>query len=240
MIPHQRDGDVMNDFLFFTGMNRTALQTIFNQVIGKTLCPPGPAYFLPLVITDFTIQERKFAELNSSGRVKINRPGVVGREQGCRNRVFKTLPGVFWIQRFDRNQTGVKIDQSAGEIVVGVFDVFCLEILITLPMQKTGEFGLILSSIKKKIKITYKTDYNLNVGWVSCGSQNDPIPRSEETLKIHIFIDKSIIETFFNYISCITNRIYPKKNENLTISMYSKRNKVEITSIEIWKLKSIW
>jgi beta-fructofuranosidase len=57
---------------------------------------------------------------------------------------------------------------------------------------------------------------------------------------LHIFIDRSVIEVFLNYKECLTARIYPKSMDSDGIDVFCNKGKVNILSLDIWTLKSIW
>ncbi|MCB2295762.1 glycoside hydrolase family 32 protein [Clostridium algoriphilum] len=62
-----------------------------------------------------------------------------------------------------------------------------------------------------------------------------------ETLKLHIFIDHSILEVFANYRESISTRIYPIKEDskNIMISVLQGDN-LNVKSFDVWKMNSIW
>jgi len=62
-----------------------------------------------------------------------------------------------------------------------------------------------------------------------------------EILKLHIFVDHSIIEVFANYEKCISTRIYPTAKDSTGVSLsLTKASELNIKSFAIWKMKSIW
>ena len=61
-----------------------------------------------------------------------------------------------------------------------------------------------------------------------------------ETLKLHIFIDRSIIEIFINTRQRIVIRVYPTLKEAVEISFYSHGQPSLIKSLDAWQMKSIW
>lgn len=63
----------------------------------------------------------------------------------------------------------------------------------------------------------------------------------EGKLKLHIFIDHSIVELFANYRQAISTRVYPisKDSENIKINIL-EGNELKINSIDVWNLNSIW
>jgi beta-fructofuranosidase len=63
---------------------------------------------------------------------------------------------------------------------------------------------------------------------------------SGETLKLHIFIDKSLIEVYANDRNTITTWAYPSLPDSKGISIWSEGGEVVVKSMKIWELKSIY
>ena len=64
--------------------------------------------------------------------------------------------------------------------------------------------------------------------------------KPNETLKLHIFIDKSIIEIFVNDKQVVTTRVYPGKKESVGISLKSQGRDATLISMDVWQMKSIY
>ena len=64
--------------------------------------------------------------------------------------------------------------------------------------------------------------------------------KPNETLKLHIFIDKSIIEIFVNDKQVVTTRVYPGKKESIGISLKSQGRDATLISMDAWQMKSIY
>ena len=65
-------------------------------------------------------------------------------------------------------------------------------------------------------------------------------PKSEEPRSLHVFLDRSSVEVFFNdgeYV--LTNRIYPPP-ESRGIELSSQLPSMRVARLRIWKLKSVW
>jgi len=60
-----------------------------------------------------------------------------------------------------------------------------------------------------------------------------------ETLKLHIFIDKSIVEVFVNNKDCASVRVYPKHTDSIGISIMSKGKDAILKSLDIWDMKKL-
>jgi beta-fructofuranosidase len=63
---------------------------------------------------------------------------------------------------------------------------------------------------------------------------------SGKTLRLHIFLDRSVVEIFANGWSCLTSRIYPTRPDSLAIKPYVKGGHVLLKSLDVWEMRSIW
>lgn len=71
------------------------------------------------------------------------------------------------------------------------------------------------------------------------GVRKTKIDLENETATLHIFVDRSSVEVFLNDgITTMTSRIYPKNN-SLQVQFYALNGKVNILSVEAWKLEDI-
>ena len=58
--------------------------------------------------------------------------------------------------------------------------------------------------------------------------------------KLHIFIDRSVIEIYANYRNCFTGRVYPKNINATDIEIFVQEGSINIKKLTIWELESIW
>jgi len=61
----------------------------------------------------------------------------------------------------------------------------------------------------------------------------------EEPLKLHIFLDCSVVEVFAHDRTCLTGRIYPTRADNLGVDLFADGGTVKLTSMDIWKMGSL-
>ncbi len=62
----------------------------------------------------------------------------------------------------------------------------------------------------------------------------------DETLKLRIFIDKSVVEVFANGKLCVAQRVYPGLEESVGVSLRSQGQESELLSLEAYQMKSIY
>ena len=57
----------------------------------------------------------------------------------------------------------------------------------------------------------------------------------DEPLKLHVFLDRSILEVFANGRQCITQRIYPSMNDSLGVALFSHIT-ADVRCLEAWDI----
>ena len=66
------------------------------------------------------------------------------------------------------------------------------------------------------------------------------MPVDDGTVKLHIFVDHSVVEVFGNDgYAAMTNRIFPNPAQD-EVEIYSIGGKVTLKSLDIWEMESIW
>eukprot|EP01080_Neovahlkampfia_damariscottae_P004817 gene4817-8403_t len=61
-----------------------------------------------------------------------------------------------------------------------------------------------------------------------------------QPLEIRIFIDASVIEVFVNKKVRIATRVYPLLSNSISVYSYSDRESINVNSLFIWEMNSIW
>jgi len=75
---------------------------------------------------------------------------------------------------------------------------------------------------------------------VGRGAQGGPFALGEdETLKLRVFLDASVIEIFANDRACLTSRIYPSQADSLGLGVFARGNKARLKSLDIWEMRPI-
>jgi len=60
--------------------------------------------------------------------------------------------------------------------------------------------------------------------------------RPGETVKLRVFLDRSVLEVFANGRQCITSRIYPTRSDSMGVTLFSRRGSAEVKSVEAWDI----
>jgi beta-fructofuranosidase len=76
------------------------------------------------------------------------------------------------------------------------------------------------------------TDHNLHVAALALGP--------DEPLRLHIFLDRSVLELFANERVSITSRIYPTRPDSLGVALLAERGDAQLRQLDAWQLRSIW
>ena len=63
---------------------------------------------------------------------------------------------------------------------------------------------------------------------------------NDETLKLRVFIDKSVVEVFANGKQVLGVRVYPSRNDSMGVSLRSQGQDSELKLLEAWQMKSIY
>jgi len=63
---------------------------------------------------------------------------------------------------------------------------------------------------------------------------------NDETLKLRVFIDKSVVEVFVNGKQVLAVRVYPSRKDSIGVSLRSMGQDSELKLMEAWQMKSIY
>jgi beta-fructofuranosidase len=61
-----------------------------------------------------------------------------------------------------------------------------------------------------------------------------------EHLKLHVFLDRSIMEVYANGRASITERIYPSRPDSLGVHLFARGGEAELKSMDVWEMKPAW
>lgn len=62
----------------------------------------------------------------------------------------------------------------------------------------------------------------------------------DETIKLRVFIDKSVVEVFVNGKQVVAMRVYPGREDSKGVSMRSRGNYAKLISLDAWQMKNIY
>ncbi|MFZ2654565.1 MAG: glycoside hydrolase family 32 protein [Victivallales bacterium] len=108
------------------------------------------------------------------------------------------------------------------------------------PARKILRIELNKSSLDKStMPRTYSMTFMLPEGSENpeVGAQEAPFElKPGELLNLRIYLDHSIMEVFANGRQCITQRIWPTRDDSLGISFFSRGGGAKVKSIEAWDM----
>jgi sucrose-6-phosphate hydrolase SacC (GH32 family) len=137
-----------------------------------------------------------------------------------------------------------------------------LELAVEMHPQNAHEFGVIVRRSpdgseqtvitcdpkSKLLKVDVsKSSLDKNVKyWTFCmmGGENPEVQAQEapfelrhgETLKLRIFLDRSILEVFANERQCVTQRIYPTRRDSLGVTLLSRGGSTKVNTLDVWDM----
>ena len=62
----------------------------------------------------------------------------------------------------------------------------------------------------------------------------------DETLKLRVFVDKSVVEVFVNGKQCVALRVYPGREDSVGVSLRSQGQDSELISLDAWQMEDIY
>jgi sucrose-6-phosphate hydrolase SacC (GH32 family) len=65
-------------------------------------------------------------------------------------------------------------------------------------------------------------------------------PDQDGAVRFHVFLDRSVLEVFVADLVCITQRLYPKREDSLGLSFTIKKGSAIVRHLSVWRLASIW
>ena len=69
--------------------------------------------------------------------------------------------------------------------------------------------------------------------------RNAPVKiKASEPVRLHIFLDRSVVEVFVNGEVTLSSRIYPTRSDSLGISLFARNGRIKIISLDIWQLNA--
>jgi sucrose-6-phosphate hydrolase SacC (GH32 family) len=71
------------------------------------------------------------------------------------------------------------------------------------------------------------------------GIQGGVVKLKNKELKLHLFIDKSMIEVYINQLKCLTTRTYNSLEDSLGVELVGNKSTI-ISNIEIWSLDTCY
>ncbi|WP_440131308.1 GH32 C-terminal domain-containing protein [Paenibacillus xylanexedens] len=84
-----------------------------------------------------------------------------------------------------------------------------------------------------------RTKTTLHPGERCNGVQGGQLELLGENLKLHIYLDRSMVEAYANGLKSLTTRVYPSRKDALGLEIWGDGEPL-VKSMEIWDMQSIW
>jgi beta-fructofuranosidase len=112
-----------------------------------------------------------------------------------------------------------------------------LEIIAEFERGDAGSFGLnVLRSADGKRAVAIGFDgKHLNVA----GTKAPFELRPEEALRLHVFLDKSVLEVYANGRTCVTRVVHPEADD-LGVEAFARGGEATLKGLHSWTIGSIW
>ncbi len=116
----------------------------------------------------------------------------------------------------------------------------CLEIIAEFEPGDAETFGLKVrcSADGKEQTLIYYDRANKQLVSEPEKSPLELLPE-ENTLRMHVFLDKSVVEVYINGRECMTSRIYPSPR-SVGVDLFARGGSVKVKSLDIWQMNTIW
>jgi sucrose-6-phosphate hydrolase SacC (GH32 family) len=131
----------------------------------------------------------------------------------------------------DATEFGVKVRRSPdGEEETAI---------VHLPTDELLKIDLAKSTLDDEVKYPRLTPQDEDGGERYTNSQEAPFKLVEgESLKLRVFLDRSVLEVFVNSRLCLTQRIYPTRADSLGVSIFAHGGEAILNSLDAWTMTS--
>lgn len=139
---------------------------------------------------------------------------------------------------------------AGQQIVLPEIQGDTLELLVEFAPPREGLCGLVVRRSPddaEQTRITYDaalhqvivdrtrasldptTDHTMHIAPLTLGA--------EEPLRLHVFLDRSVLEIFVNERISITSRIYPTRADSMGVALLAERGAARLRSLDAWQLR---
>jgi beta-fructofuranosidase len=109
--------------------------------------------------------------------------------------------------------------------------------IVYSPTTEQLKIDLTKSTLDDEVKYQRLTPQDEDGGDRHTNSQEAPFKLVEgESLKLHIFLDKSVVEVFVNSRLCLTQRIYPRRADSLGVSILASGGEAILNGLDAWTM----
>ncbi|KGE18806.1 GH32 C-terminal domain-containing protein [Paenibacillus wynnii] len=101
------------------------------------------------------------------------------------------------------------------------------------------EETLLYYDFNENMLLADRTKTTLHPGEKGRGVQGGKLELLGENLKLHIYLDRSMVEVYANSLKSLTTRVYPSRKDAVGLEFWGDGEPL-VKSVEIWNIQSIW
>ncbi|MNI74664.1 Levanase precursor [compost metagenome] len=101
------------------------------------------------------------------------------------------------------------------------------------------EETLLYYDVNEAMLLVDRTKTTQHPGEKCSGVQGGKLELPGENLKLHIYLDRSMVEAYANGLKSLTTRVYPGRKDALGLEIWGT-GELLVKSMEIWEMQSIW
>ncbi len=165
---------------------------------------------------------------------------------------FEPTPELTVLRGKHWSYEGIELSEGMNFPYDGIQDD-CLEILAKFELGQHCEFALKLRCSpdgQEQTRLVYQSEsrqISIERGQSSLSAEVDRgdctvVVEADagEVFKLHIFLDRSVVEVFVNSRCYLASRIYPERRDSLGLELFARKGRIKVRSLDIWRLASIW
>jgi beta-fructofuranosidase len=151
-----------------------------------------------------------------------------------------------------RRLTGVVLAPESASVLEGVRGD-CLELVAEFEAGDARAFGLKLRCSPDGTEQT-RIVYDRAAGRLAVDREHSSLSASVhrdarggpldlapgERLRLHVFLDRSVVEVYANGRACLTSRIYPSREDSLGVALFAQGGSARLETLDIWDMGTIW
>lgn len=159
------------------------------------------------------------------------------------------VPELQKLRRNHQQQTQLNVPAEAG-LPLPEIQGDCLEIILELEQNQAESAGLAVRCSPDGSEQTLIT-YDWKSGQLVINREHSSLdpeipndrrsavcpPDSQGKIKLHVFLDRSIIEVFVNDEVAMASRIYPTRADSLGVRLVATGGEAQVKSMDVWTIE---
>jgi sucrose-6-phosphate hydrolase SacC (GH32 family) len=167
---------------------------------------------------------------------------------GADGRLQINLPSEIEQLRYHPRKRSELIVKADAELPVEGIEGNSLELALEMNARDAKQFGVKIACSpdgEEQTLVYYDaTDKKLKVDTTRSSLTEGPKSveagpfelKSDETLKLRVFVDKSVVEVFANGRQAVMRRIYPSRPDSIGVRLFSNGGEARATTVEAWEM----